>query len=45
MRGANLRETIRFSKICNGVAEQIHPIPKGRKNGYYLLRQTARPGN
>ncbi|WP_420336729.1 hypothetical protein [Roseibium sp.] len=44
IRGAKLPETVRFPKICNDVAGQIHPIPPGRKNGFDLLRQSAQPG-
>ena len=44
IRGAKLQETVRFSKFRNAVAEQMHPIPEGRENGFDLLRQIAQPG-
>ena len=44
IRGAKLPETVRFPKICNDVAGQIHPIPPGRKNGFDLLRQKRSTG-
>ncbi|MET1414698.1 hypothetical protein ABVF61_20670 [Roseibium sp. HPY-6] len=44
IRGAKLRVTARFLKFRNEVAVQNHLIPKGRKNGFDLLRQSAQPG-
>jgi hypothetical protein len=45
IRGAKPQETVRFSKFRNAVADQIYHIPAGRKNGFYLLCQSAQPGN
>jgi hypothetical protein len=44
IRDAKLQETVRFSKFRNAVAGQIHPVPRGRKNGFDLRRQGAQPG-
>jgi hypothetical protein len=44
IRGAKLQETVRFSKFCNDVAIQIHPVPKARKIDFVLLRQSVQPG-
>jgi len=44
IRGAQLQETMRFSKIRNKVTGQIFLIPEGSKNGFNLPRQRAQPG-